>query len=391
MVILLFFFVLILTKYYKYKHCKKNYQQKINKSTFLSFLQKYKKIVEKVEEKDEEEEENEDGKEDKEIKECENIEGEKMKKILVIGSIGYDLTTYYNRMPFQGETLIGLKFTQNPGGKGNYQAVSASRAGGDVTFLGTIGNDSYGDILKKNLDDNKIKHKLKVIQNTNCQISTILVDKNGENSVILVPGANRYVDKSLIDTNENLIEENDIILLQLEIPIETVEYIIDRAYEKKKLIILNPSSGQPLPKNILKKVDYLIPNENELALITEMPTNTTERIIYASKKLIELGVKNLIVTLGDKGNILCNKDNVKFFNAYPAKVVDTTGAGDCFTGVLSVYLSKSYPIEEAIKYANLASSISVRKIGAIPSFPTKKQIEREKKKFTDDKIIKNFN
>ncbi len=102
-----------------------------------------------------------------------------------------------------------------------------------LTFLGTIRNDSYGDILKKNLDDNKIKHKLKVIQNTNCQISTILVDKNGENSVILVPGANRYVDKSLIDTNENLIEENDIILLQLEIPIEAVEYIIDRAYEKK--------------------------------------------------------------------------------------------------------------------------------------------------------------
>ena len=111
-----------------------------------------------------------------------------------------------------------------------------------------------------------------------------------------------------------------------------------------------------------------------------MPTDTTERIILASKKLIELGVKNLIVTLGDKGSVLCNKDNVKFFDSYPATAVDTAGAGDCFAGVLSAYLSKSYPIEEAIKYANFASSLSVTKIGTIPSFPTLEQIERGRNK-----------
>ena len=370
LIILVIIFVLIGIKYYQYNNYIKICKQ-TNKISFLSFLQKAKKTFEKIEEDKEDEKEN---------KEVRVLEDEKKKKILVIGSIGYDLTTYYDRMPVPGETIVGLKFAQNPGGKGDNQAVSASRAGGDVTFVGAIGEDSYGDILKKNLDDNKVKHKLKVMPNLSCQIATILVDKNGQNSIIIVPGANRYVDKRQIDENENLIEENDIILLQLEIPIETVEYIIDIAYEKNKLIILNPAPGQPLPKNILKKVDYLIPNESELALITGMPTDTTERIILASKKLIELGVKNLIVTLGDKGSVLCNKDNVKFFDSYPATAVDTAGAGDCFAGVLSAYLSKSYPIEEAIKYANFASSLSVTKIGTIPSFPTIEQIERERNK-----------
>ena len=377
LIILLLIIILIGIKYYQYNHYRKSHQQEINKVTFFSFLQKDKRIIDtKVEEKFEEEEEEEK----KETKKIQKNEEEKKKKILVIGSIGYDLTTYYDRMPVPGETIVGVRFSQNPGGKGDNQAVSAARAGGDVTFIGAIGDDSYAAILKKNLDDNKVKHQLKVIPNMNCQIATILVDKNGQDRIIIVPGANRYVDKKQIEMNEELIEENDIILLQLEIPIETVEYIIDIAYEKKKLIILNPAPGQPLPENILKKVDYLIPNENELGEITGMLTNTTERIIYASEKLIQLGVKNLIVTLGAKGSVLCNKDSVKFFDSYPAKAVDTTGAGDCFAGVLSAYLSKSYPIEEAIKYANFASSLSVSKIGTIPSFPTKKQIEREKKK-----------
>ena len=375
LIMLVLIFVLIGTKYYQYNHYLKNHQQQKNKVTFLSFLQSDKKLVEKIEEKEEEGEE-----EDEDEEEVKDVNEEKNKKILVIGSIGYDLTTYYDRMPVPGETIVGVRFAQNPGGKGDNQAVSASRAGGDVTFVGAIGNDAYRDILIKNLDDNNVKHKLKILPNMNCQIATILVDKNGQNSIIIVPGANKYVDQKQVDDNEKLIEENDIILLQLEIPIKTVEYIIDIAYEKNKLIILNPAPGQPLPENILKKVDYLIPNESELSLITGMPTDSTERIISAAKKLIDLGVKNLIVTLGDKGSLLCNKENIKFFDSYPAKAVDTAGAGDCFAGVLSAYLSKSYPIEKAIKYANLASSISVTTIGTIPSFPTKKQIERERKK-----------
>ena len=201
-----------------------------------------------------------------------------------------------------------------------------------------------------------------------------------ENSIIIVPGANNYVDKKQIDDNEKLIDESDIILLQLEIPIETVEYIIDFAYKKKKIIILNPSPWQTLSENILKKVDYLIPNEIELSLITGMNTDNIEQIELACKKIIELGAQNLIVTLGEKGSLLYNKEGTKLFQAFPVKAVDTTGAGDCFAGVFSTYLSKNYPIEEAIKYANLASSISVTKIGTIPSYPTQKDIEEARKK-----------
>ena len=307
-------------------------------------------------------------------------ESPKNKKILVIGSIGYDLTTYYEKMPVIGETIVGRKFGQNPGGKGDNQAVAAARAGGDVTFIGAVGDDNYENILKKNLDDNNVKHNLKVVPNMSCQIATILVDKNGQNSIIIVPGANDFIDKKQIDDNEKLIDENDIILMQLEIPIQTVEYAIDIAYKKNKIIILNPAPGQPLSDNILKKVDYLTPNESELALITGMPTETIEQIELASKKIIELGARNLIVTLGEKGSLLCNKEGAKIFPAFPTKAVDTTGAGDCFAGAFVTYLSKGYKVEEAIKYANLASSISVTKIGTIPSLPTQQQIEDAKKK-----------
>ena len=304
----------------------------------------------------------------------------KLKKILVIGSIGYDLTTYYEKMPVIGETIVGRKFAENPGGKGDNQAVAGGRSGGDITFLGAIGDDYYGEILKKNLEVNNVKHNLKVVPNMNCQIATILVDQDGRNSIIIVPGANNYVDKKQIDENEKLIDENDIIVLQLEIPLETVEYIIDMAHKKNKIIILNPSPWQTLSENVLKKVDYLIPNEIELSLMTGMKTDQIEQIEIACKKIIELGAKNLIVTLGEKGSLLYNKEGSKMFPAFPVKAVDTTGAGDCFAGVFSTYLSKNYPIEEAIKYANLASSISVTKIGTIPSFPTQKEIEEARKK-----------
>jgi ribokinase len=302
------------------------------------------------------------------------------KKILVIGSIGYDLVTFLEKMPQAGETIVGKKFIQNPGGKGDNQAVAASRAGGDTTFMGAIGDDVYGEILKKNLSDNKVKHKLKTVPKMSCQIATILIEPNGENRIVIVPGANNYVDKKQIDDNEKLIDESDIILFQLEIPIETVEYAIDICHKKKKIIILDPAPGRPLPENIVKKVTYLTPNETELSLISGMPSNTMEEIEKASKKIMDMGAQNLIVTLGDKGCLLCQGKNMKVYPTYPTKAIDTTAAGDCFTGVFATYLSKGVDVIEAIKYANLASSISVSRTGAVPSLPSHQEIEDAKKK-----------
>ena len=302
-----------------------------------------------------------------------------MSKILVIGSIGYDLTTFCEKIPVAGETIVGRKFAQNPGGKGDNQSVASARAGGNITFIGAVGDDLYGKILMENLETNNVRYKIKIVPNMSSQIATILIDKNGQNRIVIIPGANNFVDKEQIDENMDLIDESDIIVLQLEIPMETVEYIINVAWEKKKMIILNPAPGAKLSENIIKKVNFLTPNETELAIITGMPTNNMEEIELASKKLIDLGTQNLIVTLGEKGCLLCNKNENKLFPAYPTTAVDTAGAGDCFNGVFATYYSKGYSIDEAIKYANLASSISVSRVGTVPSLPTLKEIEEKRK------------
>lgn len=305
------------------------------------------------------------------------------KKILVIGSIGYDLTTFMEKMPVLGETIVGRKFAQNPGGKGDNQAVAAARAGADTTFLGAVGDDIYGDILKNNLEINNVKQHLKVVPNMSCQIATILIEPNGQNRIIIVPGANNYVDKNQIDDNEKLIDESDIIILQFEIPMETVEYVIEMAHKKEKIIILNPAPGAKISEDLLKKVNFLTPNETELSIITGMPTSNIEEILKASQKIMDLGAQNLIVTLGENGCLLCNKDGNNLFHTYPTKPVDTAGAGDCFNGVFAAFLSKNYEINEAIKYANLAASISVSRVGTVPSLPTLQEIMERRKSIED--------
>ena len=300
-----------------------------------------------------------------------------MKKICIIGSIGYDLTTYLYKSPKPGETVFGKKFIQNPGGKGDNQAIAASRVGGNVTFIGAVGEDNYGELLKKNLEDNKVKTHLKVVPNMSSQIATILIDENGENSIVIVPGANMCVDKKQIDENIDLIKACDIILMQLEIPMETVEYVVDKFYEMNKIIILNPAPGADLSDNIIKKCTYLTPNETEIGLITKMPYDTIDNIKLAVKTLMDKGAQNIIVTLGEKGCYLKNKNEDVVIPTIKVKAVDTTGAGDCFNGVFAAYLAMGKSVMESIKYANIASSISVTRSGTVPSLPMKDEVEEK--------------
>ena len=304
-----------------------------------------------------------------------------MKKICIIGSIGYDLTTYMYQFPKAGETIVGKKFIQNPGGKGDNQAIAAARAGGDVTFIGAVGDDNYGELLKKNLEANNVKTHLKIVPNMSSQIATILIDETGENRIVIVPGANNFVDKKQIDDNFDIIKECDIILMQLEIPMETVEYVVDKFYELNKILILNPAPGAELSDNIIKKCTYLTPNENEIGLITKMPYDTIDSIKSAAKSLIDKGAQNVLVTLGDKGAYLKNKDEDIIIPTMKVKAVDTTGAGDCFNGVFAMYLALGKSVIEAIKYANVASSISVTRPGTVPSLPYKEEVEEKFKEF----------
>ena len=304
-----------------------------------------------------------------------------MKKICIIGSIGYDLTTYMYQFPKAGETIVGKKFIQNPGGKGDNQAIAAARVGGDITFIGAVGDDNYGELLKKSLEANKVKTHLKIVPNMSSQIATILIDETGENRIVIVPGANNFVDKKQIDDNFDIIKECDIILMQLEIPMETVEYVVDKFYELNKILILNPAPGAELSDNIIKKCTYLTPNENEIGLITKMPYDTIDSIKSAAKSLIDKGAQNVLVTLGEKGAYLKNKDEDIIIPTMKVKAVDTTGAGDCFNGVFAIYLALGKSVIEAIKYANVASSISVTRPGTVPSLPYKEEVEEKFKEF----------
>ena len=304
-----------------------------------------------------------------------------MKKICIIGSIGYDLTTYMYQFPKAGETIVGKKFIQNPGGKGDNQVIAAARMGADTTFIGAVGDDNYGELLKKNLESNNVKTHLKIVPNMSSQIATILIDESGENRIVIVPGANNFVDKKEIDDNFEIIKECDIILMQLEIPMETVEYVVNKCYELNKIIILNPAPGAELSSNIIKKCTYLTPNENEIGLITKMPYDTIDNIKLAAKSLIDKGAQNVLVTLGEKGAYLKNDKEDIIIPTLKVKAIDTTGAGDCFNGVFAAYLALGKSVIEAIKYANCASSISVTRSGTVPSLPYKKEVDEKFKDF----------
>ena len=306
-----------------------------------------------------------------------------MKKICVIGSIGYDLTTYMYKFPKAGETIVGKKFIQNPGGKGDNQVIASARVGGDVTFIGAVGDDNYGELLKKNLEENKVKTHMKIVTNMSSQIATILIDESGENRIVIVPGANNFVDKKQIDDNFDIIKECDIILMQLEIPMETVEYVVDKFYELNKIIILNPAPGAELSDNIIKKCTYLTPNENEIGLITKMPYDTIDNIKSAAKCLFDKGAQNVLVTLGEKGAYLKNKNDDIIIPTLKVKALDTTGAGDCFNGVFAACLAMGKNAIEAIKYANVASSISVTRSGAVPSLPYKNEVDEKFKEYKE--------
>ena len=306
-----------------------------------------------------------------------------MKKICVIGSIGYDLTTYMYKFPKAGETIVGKKFIQNPGGKGDNQVIASARVGGDVTFIGAVGDDNYGELLKKNLEENKVKTHMKIVPNMSSQIATILINESGENRIVIVPGANNFVDKKQIDDNFDIIKECDIILMQLEIPMETVEYVVDKFYELNKIIILNPAPGAELSDNIIKKCTYLTPNENEIGLITKMPYDTIDNIKSAAKCLFDKGAQNVLVTLGEKGAYLKNKNDDIIIPTLKVKALDTTGAGDCFNGVFAACLAMGKNAIEAIKYANVASSISVTRSGAVPSLPYKNEVDEKFKEYKE--------
>lgn len=297
-----------------------------------------------------------------------------MKKVVVVGSINMDLVTRCKRAPKGGETLFGEEFSQVPGGKGANQAVAIGKLGTNVIMLGKIGKDSFGKDMLASMEKNgvNIQHIEEGEKATG--IAKIIVEESGQNRILVVAGANSEVDKEYVDRHLAAIKESDIVVTQLEIPIETVEYTLKKAKEFGKITILNPAPARELSDEIIKNNDFIIPNESELALITGMAVETEEEIKKAGKKLLDMGVKNLIITLGSKGSLHLNRDKCEFHSAYKVKAIDTTAAGDSFIGGVVRELNGDN-ISEAIEFGTKVSAIAVTKKGAQTSIPTIEEVK----------------
>lgn len=290
-------------------------------------------------------------------------------KILVIGSSNVDLTVRTKRFPQKGETVIGESFSTSIGGKGLNQAVAASITGAKVTFLTALGNDSNKDYILDNLKDYNLCIK-PVIKNTSTGNAVIVVEsETSENEIIITGGANQELNEKDIDDNINLIKDTDYILLQLEINIKVIKYIISKAKEYNKEVILNPAPFVNLDDDILKNITYLTPNQTELVSLTK-----ENDYVKAAKKLLSKGVKNVIVTLSKDGAALINQNGVTNILGHKVKAIDTTGAGDCFNGVFLGFLSKGYNLIDSLNLASKAAGISVTKPGAAKSYPTLEEI-----------------
>lgn len=293
-----------------------------------------------------------------------------MKKILVIGSINMDLVTFCERAPRAGETLFGKEFLQIPGGKGANQAVAMGKLKSDITMLGKIGMEGMGDILV----DSMKKDGVNVSNIEKCGKSTgiakIIVEESGQNRILVVSGANSEVSIDYINKHIKEVENSDIIVTQLEIPIDTVRYILKKGKELGKITVLNPAPAMNLDLEIIKNSDYIIPNETELEILTGIKTDTESGVEKAAYELLKKGVKGLIVTLGSKGCIYIDKDKKIEFKAHKVKAIDTTAAGDSFIGGFVNGISQGLSLEESINRGMTTAAISVTRVGAQTSIPT---------------------
>ena len=298
-----------------------------------------------------------------------------MKNICVIGSLNMDLVVNVDKMPKPGQTIIGSNFKEVPGGKGANQAVAMARLNGNVYIIGKVGEDGFGQTLINALKNDKVDTTYIKTTKGATGVALITVDNNAQNSIVVSPGANFEVKEEDIDNNIEAIKNSDIVVLQLETPLNTIKYALKKSKELNKYTILNPAPALKLDDEIIKNVDLLTPNETELEIISGVSIETEEDIQKAAQIMIEKGVKELIVTLGSKGSLYINKEKSIFKKAYKVQAVDTTAAGDSYTAALAVALSKDKNIEEAMDFASKVGALSVLKEGAQSSLPTLEDVE----------------
>ena len=295
-------------------------------------------------------------------------------KIIVIGSLNMDLVVTSPKIPVLGETVLGSGFMTVPGGKGANQAVAVAKLNGDVAMIGCIGNDTFGKILIKNLSASKVKvDNIKVVDSVSTGIAMVVV-KDGDNFIIVDPGANSELKPDDIIALEQAIQESSMVVIQLEIPLETVETAIELANRHAVKVLLNPAPAKKLSDELLSKVDIFTPNESECEIITGLPAKSIEDAKAAALYLNEKGIHNVLITLGGKGVVYNNGDQIIHKTVPEVEVVDTTAAGDSFSGAIAVALTEGMELDAAVDFANIVGTLAVTKKGAQASLPDRNAV-----------------
>jgi len=307
-------------------------------------------------------------------------------RIAVVGSINMDLVVQCERLPHPGQTVLASKSQESCGGKGANQAVAAARAGGEVTMIGRVGDDAYADRLLKNLQSYGVMtQSIQSTHNCGSGVAIVAVERSGQNSIMVVPGANGYLSPNDLQQSRVAITESDVLLLQLEIPVETVIEAIRIAKSGKTRVILDPAPAPTDWISLLRKiqeavdtptpVDVICPNETEAVELSGLPVGNLAEAELAAKAIYAQGFPIVVITLGSQGALLYDGNHARLIPSYPITPLDTTAAGDAFAGALGVKWAETYNFLEAIHFANAAGAIAATKVGAQISLPSRAEIE----------------
>ena len=298
-------------------------------------------------------------------------------KVVIVGSLNMDLVTRAPRLPRAGETLAGQSFVTVPGGKGANQAVAAARLGASVAMIGCVGADAYGEQLRTALLAEGVDcQAVTRIEGESTGVALIVVDDSSQNAIVIVAGGNGHVTASVVDGFDALLSQAEVIICQLEIPLDTVGHVLKRGHELGKTVILNPAPASgPLPAEWFAWIDYLIPNESEATALTGLPVDSTASADAAASALLAAGVSKVIVTLGEQGALFASSSRSEHFPAPRVQPVDTTAAGDTFVGGFAAALADGKSEPDAIRFGQVAAALSVTRSGAQPSIPTFAEVQ----------------
>lgn len=299
-----------------------------------------------------------------------------MNKVTIVGSLNVDTTLRIKRMPLPGETLAAEGKSSTAGGKGANQAVSAARSGAQTAFIGEVGKDNSGQMMLDEMKANGIDvARIRENDQVGTGTASILLDENGQNSILIYGGANQQLSPTDVEAAKDKITAADFVVAQFETPQAATLRAFQLAKANGVTTILNPAPAQKIDPEVLKLTDLIIPNETESAELTGVIITDETSMLISAAKFAQMGVRNLIITVGAKGAFYCTQDGYSFIPAFKVNAVDTTAAGDTFIGALSSQLKPDMSnIEKALVYAQRASSLAVQKMGALPSIPTREQI-----------------